>query len=60
MKIEAGSLLQSLLAIFVCVCVCFYMVIVGLIHRQAATHKLKLKRVLRGDESHTAKHGKVL
>ena len=49
MKIEAAALLQSLLAIFVCKCLFFFcnMVIVGLIHRQAATHKLR--RELKGD-----------
>lgn len=61
MRIEPGTLLQSLLAIFACLCICFpfYMVIVGLIHKQAATHKLKLRRKFRGVKSHTAKHVKV-
>lgn len=61
MKIELGTLLQSMLAIFAGLCICFpfYMVIVGLIHRQAATHKLKLRRECRGVKSHTAKHTKT-
>ena len=34
------------------------MVIVGLIHRQAATQELELRRELRGIKPHTAKHAK--
>lgn len=61
MKIKPGTLLQSWLAIFACLCICFpfYMVIVGLIHREADTHKLKLRREFREVKSHTAKHVKV-
>lgn len=40
MKIEAGALLQSLLAIFMFVCVCFsfYTVIVGLVQAGKLLH----------------------